>query len=160
MDDKDNNEEKYFDASSGLSKNGKPLPKNFHMLKPFKPGQSGNPSGRPKRLASRYQEFGYKKAEVDETISVMLGLTMDDLKKIHDDKHSTILEKIIARALSQAMSKGSLYNLEVLLSRRFGSPKIDDEVKTPPVQNIQINIMNGNGGAPPLASSEEEIQDD
>lgn len=89
----------------------------------FKKGESGNPSGRPKKLVTLLKEQGYKQGEINDTIQSMLSLSIDELKQIHDDSDATILEKTIANALYKSWRKGSLYSIEILLSRTFGKPK-------------------------------------
>lgn len=96
---------------------------NEQNLIPFEKGQSGNPNGRPKKFTTLLKEDGYKSFEINDTISSMLSLSMDELKNVHEDANATILEKTIANALYKSWKKGSLYSIETLLSRTFGKPK-------------------------------------
>ena len=101
-------------------------PKKFDPrdnLKPWKPGQSGNPNGRPKKYTTALKEMGYKLSEINDTIQNILGMNVDELKDVWDDANATVLEKTVANALRRGIEKGSLYNLETLLSRVYGQPK-------------------------------------
>jgi len=89
----------------------------------WKPGQSGNPNGRPKKYVTSLVEQGYKLSEINDTIQNILGMNVEELKDVWDDANATVLEKTVANALRRGIEKGSLYNLETLLSRVYGQPK-------------------------------------
>ena len=92
-------------------------------LKMWKKGQSGNPAGRPKKIVSILGQQGYKLSQVNDTIQIMLMMTIKDLKVIFDNPDATILEKTIAGAMVNSLKKGSLYSVETLLTRIYGKPK-------------------------------------
>ena len=93
-----------------------------HLI-PYKPGQSGNPNGRPRKYVSLLKEQGYKLAEVNDCIQVMMSMTLDELKTVWDNPQATVLEKTIASAIKRSIEKGSLYSMETLLTRVYGKPK-------------------------------------
>lgn len=99
--------------------------------KPFQPGQSGNPNGRPRKWVNTLKNRGYKKSEVVDAIQIMIELDAKELKEIAEDETRTILEQIVASALLEAKRKKSLYNIETLLTRVYGQPKqeIETEIK-------------------------------
>lgn len=68
-------------------------------------------------------------SEINECIQFMMAMTIDELKDVHNNANSTVLEKTIAKALAKGLEKGSLYTLETLLSRRFGNPKETTEIQ-------------------------------
>ena len=106
-----------------------PKPENIIPHK-FKKGESGNPNGRPRKYVSQLRELGYKLSEINDTIQVMMAMDMEELKSVWDNPKATVLEKTIAAAIRKSIEKGSLYSLETLLTRVYGKPKENADVKT------------------------------
>lgn len=98
-----------------------PKPENIEPYK-FKKGQSGNPNGRPRKFVCVLKEQGYKLSEVNDTIQVMMAMTVEELKAVWDNPQATVMEKTIASAIKKSIEKGSLYSLETLLTRVYGKP--------------------------------------
>jgi hypothetical protein len=96
----------------------------------WKPGESGNPKGRPKKPVLQMKVEGYKLAEINDTIQMMCSMTADELKKIWDNPKSTILERTIASALKKSIEKGNLDSVETLLNRVYGKPKEKMDITT------------------------------
>jgi hypothetical protein len=111
-------------------------------------GESGNPNGRPKKYVSALKEQGYKNSEINDCILVMISMDLDELKEVWQNPRATILEKTIANALRKSLEKGSLYSIEVLLSRAVGKPKesIDHTTNGETMRDIQVTIVNANKG--------------
>lgn len=109
-------------------------------------GESGNPNGRPKKYVSALKEQGYKNSEINDCILVMISMDLDELKQVWQNPRATILEKTIANALRKSLEKGSLYSIEVLLSRAVGKPKesIDHTTNGETMRDIQVTIVNAN----------------
>jgi hypothetical protein len=114
----------------------------------FQKGESGNPNGRPKKYVSALKEQGYKNSEINDCILVMISMDLDELKEVWQNPRATILEKTIANALRKSLEKGSLYSIEVLLSRAVGKPKesIDHTTNGETMRDIQVTIVNANKG--------------
>ncbi len=89
-------------------------PKEFQ----FKPGQSGNPGGKPKGLLTA--------ADVSALIGVLSVLTVEELKIRRDDPKGRTHERIIAGEIVAALEKQDYSRLEMLFSRGVG--KVKDSV--------------------------------
>ena len=123
---------------------------NKENLKPFKKGEDSrrNLVGAPKKYVSALKEQGYKNSEINDCILVMISMDLDELKDVWQNPRATILEKTIANALRKSLEKGSLYSIEVLLSRAVGKPKesIDHTTNGETMRDIQVTIVNANKG--------------
>lgn len=98
-------------------------------LKKFVKGKSGNENGRPRKFATTMKDQGYKLSEINDTFQVLLSMNLDELKGIYENKESTVLEKAVARAIQEAIKKGDLKNIDSILTRSFGFPKQQIDVK-------------------------------
>ena len=96
----------------------------------FPKGISGNPNGRPKKYVTILRDHGYKLSEINHTIQVLMAMNMQEVQSVFDDPNSTILEKTIANAMIKSMKKGSLYSIDTLLTRVYGKPKEQMDIKT------------------------------
>ena len=89
----------------------------------FKPGQSGNPNGRPRKFVTPMKDLGYKVSEINDTLKALLACTIKELKEIGEHDDATVLERMVAKSIFEAMKTGNLRSLETILSRVFGHPK-------------------------------------
>lgn len=96
----------------------------------FKPGESGNPNGRPRKWVNTLKEQGYRASEVNDCLEVLIAMSEDELQKVSTDKDRTILERTVAGALLKGMDKNSLYGLETIITRAHGAPKQNVEQTT------------------------------
>ncbi len=98
---------------------------NEQNLIPFKKGPDSrrNTQGAPRKYVTELKAIGYAKSEVVDTIQAMMAMTMDELKLVWENPKATILEKTIANAMKKSLEKGTLYSLELLLTRVYGHPK-------------------------------------
>lgn len=81
-----------------------------------------NKNGRPRKLATQLKLQGYKMDEINRTIENLLACTMEELQDVAKNDNATMLERIMSMALYNALKKGTLDNLETLLTRRWASP--------------------------------------
>ena len=96
---------------------------NEENLTSWPKGISGNPKGRPKKIATLMKEQGYKIGEINDTLQALLACTVKQLDDIIDHKDATVLELMVAKTISKSMKDGNINSLESILSRVFGHPK-------------------------------------
>ena len=89
----------------------------------FKQGESGNPNGRPRKFVSLLKEQGYKLSEINDTLMALLSMDLNELKEVFENPKATVLEKAVAGAIRKSIEKGSLYNIETIITRAMGKPK-------------------------------------
>jgi hypothetical protein len=131
---------------------------NEENLKPFKKGTDPrrNIKGRPKKYITLLKSEGYNQQEINDTIKVMLSMTVTELVGVRDNVKATILEKYIATAMYRSFTKGSLYSIETLVSRVFGKPKETAEVKTETmVTSLTVEVIHS---GIPIAKNERDIK--
>ena len=89
-------------------------------LKPyqFKPGQSGNPTGRPPEAPAELKN--YTKKEIAEVLCRMMKMTVDELVRFSKDPDATALEVIISSVIRECMKKGDFHTLDKMLERVIG----------------------------------------
>jgi hypothetical protein len=118
---------------------------NQENLKPFKKGEDPrrNLEGAPRKWISQLKDNGYKQAEINDCILIMLSMTLDELAEVYKNPKATIMEKTVANALKKSLEKGSLYSLDTLLNRAVGKPKesIDHTTKGEGINEIKVNIV-------------------
>jgi hypothetical protein len=107
----------------------------------FIKGESGNPAGRPRKYTTALKEHGYKLSEINDTIQVLLSMTVEELNSVNDNPGSTIIEKTVANAMIRSLKKGSLYSIDTLLTRVFGKPKEQMDINTD--NKIEIVYIEG-----------------
>jgi hypothetical protein len=97
--------------------------RNGGTINQLQKGESGNPNGRPRKFISELKDQGYKLAEVNDCIQVMLSMTFEELAEIFKNPKATVLEKTVASAIKKGIEKGDLISIETLLNRVYGRPK-------------------------------------
>jgi hypothetical protein len=102
---------------------------NEQNLKPFQKGPDPrrNTEGAPRKYVTELKSIGYTKSEVVDTIQAMMAMTMDELKAVWENNKATILEKTVANSMRKSLEKGTLYSLELLLTRVYGHPKQENQ---------------------------------
>lgn len=134
---------------------------NEQNLKPFKPGQSGNPKGRPK---SRVPEqlvkiFGSKArakkfyslsaVEIDEWEAAILTFSANDLKLLAKWEDAPAYPKGLAIAVLSDMKNGKTTTLDKLRERQYGKP----------TQRMEVTGKDGGDLIPARTLTKEEAAD-
>jgi hypothetical protein len=110
----------------------------------FKPGESGNPNGRPRKIVSLLKDQGYKLSEINDTLMALLSMDMNELKEAFENPKATVLEKAVAGAIRKSIEKGSLYNIETIITRAMGKPKEQQDH----TGEIKVKVTYGNRSNP------------
>lgn len=92
-------------------------------LIPFKPGQSGNPNGRPKRIYTILKESGYTRDDIREAFTEIGWQNLDDLKEIIEDPNKPVILKVIAKAFIRGAEKGDFRYVSEIIQQAIGKPK-------------------------------------
>lgn len=106
-----------------------PSSEGLKNLIPFIKGKSGNPKGRPRKFVCLLKDIGYNKQDVNDTIQTMMAMTIKELAEVFKDEEATILEKTVANAMRKSLEKGSLYSIETLMTRIYGQPRQESDIK-------------------------------
>lgn len=91
----------------------------------FKPGQSGNPGGRPKMPADIREARRVTQIELERIINKYTSYTRQEMKDAIADPNTSMFEIMIASIIGQAAQKGDQTRLEFLLNRMIG--KVPDK---------------------------------
>lgn len=97
------------------------------LTRPAK-GETMNRNGRPRKWVNQMKEAGYKQSEINDCLQTMLALTIEELQTVFEAPESTVLEKAVASAIRNAIKKGTLHEIETLLSRVYGRPVAKAEI--------------------------------
>jgi hypothetical protein len=91
-------------------------------LKPWKPGQSGNPAGRAV-IAPELRELAKSsRATVLAAISQVMLLTSEELKEAVSEPSTTMAQHLVASVLSKAIKEGCPMRAQFLLNYILGRP--------------------------------------
>lgn len=100
-----------------------------------------NREGRPRKYVSLLKEQGYKLSEINDSIQALMSMDEEELKSVSTNDKATVLEKTIAKAILKSMSNGSLYSLDTLLTRVYGKPKEQMDIKSD--NKIEVVFVDG-----------------
>lgn len=104
--------------------------------KRFKPGQSGNPRGMiPTSPEVKYVRKITSQA-LEEIGDLILSSDKDKLRSISEDETESVIRRIYAKAATNAMTKGDLVNLEMILNRVIG--KVREKVDVSSSEGFKV----------------------
>jgi hypothetical protein len=101
--------------------------------KDFRPGQSGNPKGRPALPEDIKEARTLNKLEFERIVNKYLYLTPDEILAIVNSHQAPSIELMIASIINSATKHGDHFRLNFLLDRVIGpivkEAKIKEETK-------------------------------
>ncbi len=89
----------------------------------FKPGESGNPNGRPKKIYNLLKQSGYSKDDIRDAFEEIGWQNTDDLKAVLEDETKPVILKVIAKAFLRGAEKGDFRYVSEILTHAIGKPK-------------------------------------
>jgi hypothetical protein len=93
-------------------------------LTPYKPGQSGNPGGRPK-LSPEWQAIRrLTKDELNRVVSKYAHMTIAQITEAIQNPKIQVIELCVARIFDQTLKTGDSTGLNMLLDRAVGKPAV------------------------------------
>ena len=92
----------------------------------FKPGQSGNPSGRPGLPAEVKEAKKLNRVEVEAAIAKYVRATKQEIEAVHMNPLSTAADQVICSVLLKAIEHGDEKRLDFILNRTIG--KVPDKL--------------------------------
>lgn len=99
----------------------------------FKPGQSGNPKGKPRNI--------FTKDEADKVFQKSATMSEDQLREIVDNPKSRAVDVAVARAWLKAMEEGRIPDIDQLLNRTVG--KVKEQVEQTNHNHEHKEILEG-----------------
>ncbi len=106
---------------------------NEQNLKKFKPGQTGNPKGRPPEPKELKAIKQMTKGEFSVLIHKLIELKPEELSTFK----GTVLEMAMASAMQKAIKSGDFSNIQGFIERLFG--KVKDELQAE--VGFEVRIM-------------------
>lgn len=96
-------------------------------LKPWKPGQSGNPSGKPKIPEHLRAIHSLTQQEVTKIVSKYARMTLDELEAAVEARKASAVEMCVAKIFLKSMEYGDYSRLQFLLDRAIGRTPVAQE---------------------------------
>lgn len=93
----------------------------------FKPGQSGNPGGRPPLPEEIKKARKLNQIRVSEVVIEFLNMPMRDVKQIMDDPNTPALESMVARIIFEAQKHGDQSRANFVIEHGVG--KLRETIK-------------------------------
>ncbi len=101
--------------------------------KDWKPGESGNPNGRPKVPSDVKQARKLNKVKVERILNRFLAMDRQELERIKTDPSTPILDLFVAGLVAKGVSQGDHKRLEFIFDRLVGkvTEKVHHSVSRP-----------------------------
>jgi hypothetical protein len=123
----------------------------------WRKGETGNPNGRPKKVATVLGKIGYTQAQIRDVIKQFLNSKMEELESVLENEDASILERTISHALLKGYERADLSAFALLGNIAYpGESGILEEMNlNDPIEMI----IKRNKNTPKLARGEDEIED-
>lgn len=107
------------------------MPNKENLRAPWKPGESGNPKGRPPNRVLRYRQkilgkskakkfYGISSTELMEWYETLITLDLPGLKLLAQDDEAPSLPRSYARAIIFDMNAGKTTTIDKLSEKLYG----------------------------------------
>lgn len=110
----------------------------------FKPGKTGNPNGRPRKLVSTLIEEAkkngiepLKSSQIIDCYESMMNMTIEEITEKVNDKKQPIFVRIVGKAL---LSPKGIEALEKILDRAHGKAIQKSQIEFNPNETIRVTI--------------------
>lgn len=123
----------------------------------FKPGQSGNPKGRPVVALEVREATKATRETIEKRLNDLMFASKEVLESILGDPRSTALDLMVAGIVMRAANDGCTVRLNFLLDRLIGRVK---EIRTPFGIPPDGELQNHIDGSPHNTATEQPIADD
>jgi len=107
----------------------------------FKPGQSGNPKGRPKLPEDVLESRKQNTVSVARILNKFMNMNIEELKLLMNDKKTQNLELMIGRIIIEAIKTGDYTRLNFILDRSIGKIVDKMEIKVP--KPTMVKLLDG-----------------
>lgn len=136
---------------------GKKIPKAEHLGEhQFRPGQSGNPSGRPKLPEDLKKARRLNQIAVGRIINEYMNLSITELKFELEDESTSALEAMIGKIIIEAHKVGDYSRVNFLFDRMIG--KVTEKVEHKMPKPTVIKLI-GEDAVMVLGQSEEKEEE-
>lgn len=94
-------------------------PNQENLIK-YKPGQCGNPNGRPKKIYTILKEKGYTSADIKASFGELAWYNEAEIKKIKNDRTKPMIVRIVANQFSLAYTNSDWSKVKEILEHTIG----------------------------------------
>lgn len=122
----------------------------------WKPGETGNPGGRPKLPEDIKAAKKLNKIELERLLNLYLTLSSEEISERMTDRTTPALEKMVGSIIQKAVDQGDQQRLTFLLDRLVG--KVKDELDITVIPRPVI-IERSDGTEIEMTSEVKEIEE-
>ena len=84
----------------------------------YEKGESGNPKGRPRKIALQLKHEGYKSQDIVSTLEKMGALKVEEVKQFIKNPDATVVELGVCKMIMDFVQKGKNEFLEYLAPKK------------------------------------------